>query len=547
MERHRGERFGDQPEANRNSHPGNSCSWFSDDHRPNLSDNHQHRRRYHQFDQMNGDPCPFFGGQPTPFSGRKRGFPHTDHVDGVIPAKLYVAPVSRTATEEDIRSLFGEHGNILEVILPRDKRSGQQQGYCFVKYMTFEEADRAIRALNNQYIFPGEQAAIKVRYADGERERLVAPPDKLYVGSLSKQASKKEIEEIFSSYGHVEDIYVVRDEMRQSRGCGFVQFSHRDMALAAIKGLNGIFTMSGSDQPLIVRIADPKKPRIGEQRGSYAFGSPSFGLNPQEPVRPAPNLGDSIGGHVAPNVSYPLLNMSTNSQPQAVSHLANKEAAALSVTQQLHSSLLQAPSQFSQVALQQVHPPQQSSQSSQQMVSEIQKELHPRHLLTQNLEQQENSQVTRLEQSPRTGNTPQTSACTATVPAVPPSPHTEASLECDWSEHTCPDGYKYYYNCETCESKWDKPEEYVLYEQKLQKQQKLQNSSLLLTQEVDQTQEVQLQSHHFHQKIQLLQPSISASVRNNFFSFYVYGANSVALLVMLIVFPFKGMDTIVRK
>ncbi|XP_031259530.1 serine/threonine-protein kinase SAPK1-like [Pistacia vera] len=89
--------------------------------------------------------------------------------------------------------------------------------------------------------------------------------------------------------------------------------------------------------------------------------------------------------------------MSTNSQPQAVSQLANQEAAALSVTQQLHSSLLQAPSQFSQVALQQVHPPQQSSQSSQQMVSEIQKELHPRHPLTQNLEQQQNSQVTRLE------------------------------------------------------------------------------------------------------------------------------------------------------
>ncbi|XP_031274109.1 flowering time control protein FCA-like [Pistacia vera] len=497
MERHRGERFGDQPEANRNSHPGNCCSWFSDDHRPNLSDNHQHRRRYQQFDQMNGDPCHFFGGQPTPFSGRKRGFPHTDHVDGVIPAKLYVAPVSRTATEEDIRSLFGEHGNIVEVILPRDKRSGQQQGYCFVKYMTFEEADRAIRALNNQYIFPGEQAAIKVRYADGERERLVAPPDKLYVGSLSKQASKKEIEEIFSSYGHVEDIYVVRDEMRQSRGLS-------TFLICFMSSLN-------FKDSLILCFILPFSLSHSLSRGSYAFGSPSFGLNPQEPVRPAPNLGDSIGGHVAPNVSYPLLNMSTNSQPQAVSHLANQEAAALSVTQQLHSSLLQAPSQFSQVALQQVHPLQQSSQSSQQMVSEIQKELHPRHLLTQNLEQQQNSQVTRLEQSPRTGNTPQTSACTATVPAVPPSPHTEASLECDWSEHTCPDGYKYYYNCETCESKWDKPEEYVLYEQKLQKQQKLQNSSLLLTQEVDQTQEVQLQSHHFHQKIQLQQPSISAS------------------------------------
>jgi len=68
-------------------------------------------------------------------------------------------------------------------------------GCCFVKYATSEEADRAIRALHNQYTLPGvsplllEQSGmlnslnhsslhfqgvgpIQVRYADGERERL---------------------------------------------------------------------------------------------------------------------------------------------------------------------------------------------------------------------------------------------------------------------------------------------------------------------------------------------------------------------------------------
>lgn len=113
--------------------------------------------------------------------------------------------------------------------------------------------------------------------------------------------------------------------------------------------------------------------------------------------RLAPDLSDSIGSRIPPNNSYPLQHISTNSQPQAVSLLANQEAAARSVTQQLHSSLLQPPSQLSQMALQQTHPLQQSSQSSQQMASEIPKELHLRHPLTQNLEQQQNSQVTRLE------------------------------------------------------------------------------------------------------------------------------------------------------
>lgn len=76
-------------------------------------------------------------------------------------------------------------------------------------------------------------------------------------------------------------------------GYAFVKFSNREMALAAIKGLNKTFTMrvkliylidtyysvhfqmlakvlflitQGCDHPLIVRFADPKKPKTGESR-----------------------------------------------------------------------------------------------------------------------------------------------------------------------------------------------------------------------------------------------------------------------------------------
>ncbi|KAH9730839.1 bruno 1 isoform b-related [Citrus sinensis] len=554
MEGHVGEYITDPPEFNPNSFSGNYCSWSSDDHRHNFPDNyHSHHRRHYQYDQMSSEPTDFFNGQPMPFIGRKRGFNHPapDHInDSGIPAKLYVAPVPRTATEEDIRPLFEEHGNVIEVVLPKDKRTGQQQGYCFVKFTIFEEAGNAIRALNGHYIFPGEQASIKVRFADGEREHPVAPPDKLYVGCLSKQTSKKEIEEVFSPYGHIEDIFIVRDELKQSRdpvpfeGCAFVQFSHREMALAAISGLNGTFTMRGSDQPLVVRIADPKKPRTGELRGNYTFGTPSFGPNFLEPVRPPPNLGNSAGGQILPNVSYRPQHIFNNSHPQVFSNWGNQEAAT-PIIQQLHCSQQQSSSQLSQLSLQQIQIPQQNSQLSQQAVSDMQKQLHLRQSSTQNVEQQQNSHVIVSEsesqgeatfdgsklsfrtfrvphvdivlglelESPRSGNNPQTSASASTIPTVPQSPQVAASPECDWSEHTCPDGNKYYYNCETCESRWDKPEEYLLFEQQIEKQQKLQNGSQSVssTKEVAQTQEVQLQPHVFRKKVQLQDPSVSAS------------------------------------
>ena len=41
-------------------------------------------------------------------------------------------------------------------------------------------------------------------------------------------------EEIFSPNDVVEGIFIIRDDMKQRRGCGFVKFPNRDMVVAAI-------------------------------------------------------------------------------------------------------------------------------------------------------------------------------------------------------------------------------------------------------------------------------------------------------------------------
>ncbi|XP_021970530.1 uncharacterized protein LOC110865511 isoform X2 [Helianthus annuus] len=69
--------------------------------------------------------------------------------------------------------------------------------------------------------------------------------------------------------------------------CGFVKYSNRDVAMAAINAFNGIYTMRGCEQPLIVQFDDPKRPRPrpGEPRGSPALGGPGFG-----PRIPSPGI-----------------------------------------------------------------------------------------------------------------------------------------------------------------------------------------------------------------------------------------------------------------
>ncbi|XP_066397186.1 flowering time control protein FCA-like isoform X2 [Miscanthus floridulus] len=251
-----------------------------------------------------------FGEQRQRYGGGNRGGGRgdfQDHDSRSNYVKLFVGSVPRTATEEDIRPLFEEHGDVLEVALIKDRKTGEQQGCCFVKYATSEEAERAIRGLHNQYTLPGAMGPIQVRYADGERERHGATEHKLFVASLNKQATPKEIEEIFAPYGHVEDVYIMRDGMRQSRGCGFVKFSSKEPAVEAMNALNGTYIMRGCEQPLVIRFADPKRPRPAESRGGPAFGGPGFSPRSDAAlvIRPTANLDESRGRHMPPESWHP--------------------------------------------------------------------------------------------------------------------------------------------------------------------------------------------------------------------------------------------------
>ena len=65
--------------------------------------------------------------------------------------KVYVGNLSFSATEEDVRDLFGEFGEVESVAMINDRETGRFRGFCFVE-MAPSAADAAIAALDGKEV-----------------------------------------------------------------------------------------------------------------------------------------------------------------------------------------------------------------------------------------------------------------------------------------------------------------------------------------------------------------------------------------------------------
>ena len=61
---------------------------------------------------------------------------------------VYVGNLSYDATEEDIRTVFTEYGEVKRVQVPSDRETGRPRGFAFVEMETEEEETKAIEALD---------------------------------------------------------------------------------------------------------------------------------------------------------------------------------------------------------------------------------------------------------------------------------------------------------------------------------------------------------------------------------------------------------------
>jgi len=85
--------------------------------------------------------------------------------------KLYVGNLSKTTTEDELGVLFGQAGEVTELEVIKDRKSGDSRGFAFITMSAQSEADKAVSMFNAYSL---DDQALKVSLAKPREQRGTA-------------------------------------------------------------------------------------------------------------------------------------------------------------------------------------------------------------------------------------------------------------------------------------------------------------------------------------------------------------------------------------
>ncbi|GMI91138.1 poly(A) binding protein 2, ARABIDOPSIS POLY(A) BINDING 2, POLY(A) BINDING PROTEIN 2 [Hibiscus trionum] len=220
---------------------------------------------------------------------------------------VYVKNISESTTDEDLKTIFGEYGEITSAVVMRDA-DGKSKGFGFVNFENADDAAKAVEALNGKKFDEKEMyvgKALKKSERENERkaryeQTLKEAADKfqglnLYIKNLDDSIGDEELKELFSEFGTITSCKVMRDPSGISKGSGFVAFSTPEEASRSLAEMNGKMVAS---KPLYVALAQRKEERRARLQAQFSQMRPLAisSVTPRIPMYPSgsPGIGQQF-------------------------------------------------------------------------------------------------------------------------------------------------------------------------------------------------------------------------------------------------------------
>ncbi|TKR65427.1 hypothetical protein L596_025832 [Steinernema carpocapsae] len=185
---------------------------------------------------------------------------------------LFVKDLPRNITDEELRAIFSEFGQITSCTVT------QHRGFGYVAFDTHEEAKAAVEKINGSTPFP-HSGPISVSHwlpvAQRKRQYMLAQSANLHVGQLAESVDEELLMEHFSQFGPIRSIKVIRDKATNiSKKYGFVNFGNPADAARAMEAMN-LFELHG--RQIRVSIQRPQEKSLANGMQRMSLGNSGMG------------------------------------------------------------------------------------------------------------------------------------------------------------------------------------------------------------------------------------------------------------------------------
>ncbi|VDO61796.1 unnamed protein product [Heligmosomoides polygyrus] len=171
--------------------------------------------------------------------------PQEPKIDTSKHFHVFVGDLSPEIDNRTLKEAFAVHGEVSEAKVIRDSQTQKSKGYGFVSYPLKENAEKAIAAMNGQWL---GRRAIRTNWAtrrpaDEAREKLTfeqvfnsTKPDNtsVYVGNVNPSTTENDLREPFSVHGEITEVRLFK-----AQGYAFVRYERKECATNAIMDMNG--------------------------------------------------------------------------------------------------------------------------------------------------------------------------------------------------------------------------------------------------------------------------------------------------------------------
>ena len=147
---------------------------------------------------------------------------------------LYVGNLDPECNEAVLYHKFAPVGNLLNIRLCRDNKTGRVLGYGYINYASESDAQTALSSLNYTSIKGRTIRLMKVK----KNIKELPPNANVFIKNLDPNIDERSLHDIFANYGNILSLKLAKDEKGFSKGYAFIQYEDEKSAEDAIKDVD---------------------------------------------------------------------------------------------------------------------------------------------------------------------------------------------------------------------------------------------------------------------------------------------------------------------